>query len=284
MYRVERPTLSSLALMPEWYLVIAILATLGALGLLWGPLLALLPIAAGAAAVMVAQAVAGARRAARARTGPRRVRYLALTTVLHLLQPLARLSGRLRSGLTPWRARGPRVRALPRPTSWTVWSESWRSLECWVEALEQALREHGTVVTRGGDFDRWDLELRGGLIGRARILSALEEHGHGRQLVRFRLRPRPLPGALLTAVLLAAVAAAAQLSGATHAAAALGLLLALTLAATVAECAHAAGSAGRAAGRLRDDALRHAREDANDDEPAAIEEAAQAARIGVRRA
>ena len=42
----------------------------------------------------------------------------------------------------------------------------------------------------GGDFDEWDLELRGGLIGGARTLMAIEEHGGGKQLLRFRVRPK----------------------------------------------------------------------------------------------
>jgi glycosyltransferase involved in cell wall biosynthesis len=254
MYRVERPTLSALALMPEWYLVIALLVALGSLGVLWGPLLALLPLAAGATGLLVAQAIGGARRAARAKLRHPRTRSLLLTTLLHLLQPLARLSGRLRSGLTPWRARGPRGRALPRPASWTVWSEGWRSLESWIRSVEQALRTGGTIVIRGGDFDRWDLELRGGLFGRARILTALEEHGGGRQLLRLRLRPRPTPAALLCAAALAAIAAAAALGGAPHAAAVLGLALVLVLGVTVGECAHATGSARRAATDLGEEA------------------------------
>jgi hypothetical protein len=252
MYRVERPTLSSLALMPEWYLVIALLAALAALGSLWGPLLAVLPLAIAATGLLIVQAVAEARRMSRRKPArrDRRIRSFLLTTFLHMLQPFARLSGRLRSGLTPWRARGPRGHAFPRPASWTVWSQSWRSLESWVSSFEKALRESGTVVMRGGDFDRWDLDLRGGLLGRSRILTAVEEHGNGCQLVRFRSRPRPAWGALLAAAFLAALAIGAALGGASHAAAVLGLALVLVLGVTVGDCAHAAGCARRAADAL----------------------------------
>jgi len=48
----------------------------------------------------------------------------------------------------------------------------------------------GAVVQRGGDFDRWDLEVRGGLFGCARMLMGIEEHGGGKQLVRFRTWPK----------------------------------------------------------------------------------------------
>jgi O-antigen biosynthesis protein len=252
MYKTGAPTLGSLALMPEWYLVIALLAAVAALGALWTPLLAALPLAAAATGLLVAQAFAGARRVNRAmpaRHG-RKLSSFLLTTSLHMLQPLARLWGRLRSGLTPWRWRGPASHSFPRRRSWTLWSESWRSLESWIGSLEEALREGGTVAMHGGDFDRWDLELRGGLLGRARILTGVEEHGHGHQLVRFRFRPRPTRGAFLLIALFALVAIAAALAGAFAAAALLGLLLAFALALTARDCVRAAGSAEWAVNRL----------------------------------
>jgi O-antigen biosynthesis protein len=252
MYKTGAPTLGSLALMPEWYLVIALLAAVAALGALWTPLLAALPLATAATGLLVAQALAGARRVNRAmpaRHG-RKLSSFLLTTSLHMLQPLARLWGRLRSGLTPWRWRGPASHSFPRRRSWTLWSESWRSLESWIGSLEEALREGGTVAMHGGDFDRWDLELRGALLGRARILTGVEEHGHGHQLVRFRFRPRPTRGAFLLIALVALVAIAAALAGAFAAAALLGLLLALALGLTARDCVRAAGSAEWAVNRL----------------------------------
>ncbi len=41
----------------------------------------------------------------------------------------------------------------------------------------------------GGDFDRWDLEVKSGLAA-ARLLMAVEEHGQGQQMLRFRVWPR----------------------------------------------------------------------------------------------
>ncbi|MGH9423992.1 MAG: hypothetical protein ACRD3J_28715 [Thermoanaerobaculia bacterium] len=64
----------------------------------------------------------------------------------------------------------------------------------------------GASTSRGGDFDNWDLEVSGGLVGQARTLMAIEEHGGGRQLVRYRIEPLFSPlarGALLTTGLLA---------------------------------------------------------------------------------
>jgi hypothetical protein len=46
------------------------------------------------------------------------------------------------------------------------------------------------VVVRGGPYDRWDLAVSGGVVGGARLVAAVEEHGSGRQLVRVRWWPR----------------------------------------------------------------------------------------------
>jgi O-antigen biosynthesis protein len=258
MYRTEAPALSALALMPEWYLVILLLAVLSCLGALWSPLLAALPLAAAASGLLIVQAVGGARRATRTTKvrHKHRLRSASLTTFLHLLQPCARLWGRLRSGLTPWRRRGPAERTFPRPMSWKVWSETWHPLESWVASLEDGLLKSQTVLTRGGDFDRWDLDLRGGLFGRARVLTGIEEHGDGKQLVRFRVWPRPTWTGLLAAVILAALALAAAWGGASAVAVVLGLVLLVVVSATAFDCARATGSAKRAAEGLARIALR----------------------------
>jgi O-antigen biosynthesis protein len=263
MYRTEGPALSSLALMPEWHLVILLLAVLSGLGALWSPLLAALPLAIAASGLLIAQAIGGARRASRVSMAQRdrRLRSMLLTTFLHMLQPSARLWGRLRSGLTPWRWRGPAGRSFPRPTSSMVWSETWHALESWVVALEDALLRSQTVLLRGGDFDRWDLDLRGGLFGRARILTAIEEHGDGRQLVRFRVWPRATWTGSLSSVILASLAIAAALGGAPHVAVVLGVFLALVVSAMVLDCSRATGSAKQAADGLAEIALRGDLED-----------------------
>src|SRR5262249_40268529 len=117
--------------------------------------------------------------------------------VLFLLQPLARLIGRLRHGLTAWRHRGPRHLWLPRPKRYAVWSERWQCSQEWLSRLEELLRGSGTVVLKGGDFDRWDLEIRGGLLGAARSAMLIEEHGNGRQYLKFKIWPRCRIGALV---------------------------------------------------------------------------------------
>jgi hypothetical protein len=46
------------------------------------------------------------------------------------------------------------------------------------------------TVLRGGEYDRWDIQVRLGPLAGARVRVAVEEHGHGRQLVRYRIWPR----------------------------------------------------------------------------------------------
>jgi hypothetical protein len=59
-------------------------------------------------------------------------------------------------------------------------------------------------VVRGGEFDRWDIHARLGPLAAARLRLTVEEHGHGRQLVRARVWPRPSRGvSVLVAFLVA---------------------------------------------------------------------------------
>jgi hypothetical protein len=191
--------------MPEWYLVIIGLAGLSLLGLSWQPLLGAVPLFVLAVTVPVVQAFISAAEAVFPTPAPhreRRVAQYAITAVLHLLQPLARLIGRLRHGLTPWRRRGPSSFMLPRQGTVTIWSESWQGHEEWVMSVEESLRRISPIFRRGGDYDDWDLEVRGGMFGSARMLTAVEEHGAGRQFVRLRLWPRcSFVGVILVAVL-----------------------------------------------------------------------------------
>jgi hypothetical protein len=111
-----------------------------------------------------------------------------------------------------------------------------------LETLEKRLREQGIVARRGGDYDRWDLELRGGLLGAARVRLTIEEHGSGKQMVRYRAWPTCPAGGSLLAGLCAAGAIAAGIGHGWTACAVLGAL-ALGLAAwTFVECGAAMGA------------------------------------------
>jgi GT2 family glycosyltransferase len=208
----ERGGLGFLPLMPEWYALTAIFAVGAALGVLWTPLLWLLPLVAAAVAASVLRATTAARRAL---VGPARVAGAwqgTLVALLSLLQPAARLYGRIEEGLTPWRRHGRARPVPPWPRSMSVWSQRWRSAEERLCEIESTLRAGGAVGTSGGEVDRWEHQVRGGCLASARSRMALEEHGSGRQLARFRLDPHPsriAVTATATLGLLAAIAATA---------------------------------------------------------------------------
>jgi O-antigen biosynthesis protein len=142
-------------------------------------------------------------------------------TLLHLTQPLARLSGRW-SNEHPLRWQlGANGLSLPRPRTFTIWSERWRTSEEWLQLVEAALRAMDATPLRGGDYDRWDLEVRGGRLGAARLRIAVEEHGAGRQLLRLRAWPRVAPAGLVVMLLFAALSVGAAFDGASWVASAL---------------------------------------------------------------
>ncbi|HLB27512.1 MAG TPA: glycosyltransferase [Dehalococcoidia bacterium] len=243
MYQPAPGAILTLPLMPEWYLVVAVLAGLCALGALWTPLLLALPALVAAVAVPLLQASLSASRTRSPGGEPLPARLKALVALLHLLQPLARLRGRIRFGLTPWRRRGRAAVSLPRARRVSLWSEEWRPQTEWVRSLENVLQGSGEAVLRGGDFDRWDLEVRGGIAGSARLFAAVEEHGAGKQLARFRIWPRwPWGGALLCG-LLAGVSTGAAFDGAW----AVALVLAAAAAVLAVRMVWDAGSATAAA-------------------------------------
>ncbi len=262
LYTPAAGPLTALARSPEWYLVILALALLSALGTAWAPLLWLAPLCAAAALVPLADAVrggAGAQFAARPRSRWSLLRMRALTAFLHLGGPAARLSGRLVGGLTPWRLHR-RALALPRPRRIAYWSESRREALDRVGDVESALRATDAPSRRGGPHDRWDLEVRGGTLGAARVLLAIEEHGGGAQLVRAQLRPRWSHTAVGLAAVLATlgalavgdgapVAAAALLAAATATTVAIVLQVAAACGAARTAIAHALGTAQRLDGR-----------------------------------
>ena len=258
--------------MPEWYLALLALGTIAAASS-WAPLVRLpvVGLQASIVALMVALvALIGNTAAAAARvtlapglTGTQRVRDMALITLLALLQPLARLRGRISAGLTPWRRR-PGVhdrRALTRARSTltrarSTWSERSRDAGEWLIALEQQLRSANAIVTRGGRYDRWDLSVRVGAMGAVRAHLAIEEHGHGRQLLRWRVTARPARPWLGAIVALALLAVGEALTAGTTTAV-LATAAALTIGARTAKDCLAAGAAVHGALAAWDSAVTH---------------------------
>jgi hypothetical protein len=165
------------------------------------------------------------------------------TAFLQFLQPAARLCGRLCFGLSPWRRRGRTKLIFPTPRSIDLWSElHWQSAEQRLSTFEEVLRGLGTAVTRGGEYDRWDLQVRAGLLGAARLLMVIEEHGQGRQYVRMRLWPVAHPLPLVMSCIFAVLASVAALDLRWTAWALLNIPAILLLARTVYECANAMGA------------------------------------------
>lgn len=230
LYQPAPSGLASLPLMPEWYLLTAALGFLSLLGAVWAPLLAALPVLVLALLLPVVQAVMSAARAhfiSGPQTRLQRWRLYGVTAFMHLQQPLARLIGRLRHGLTPWRGgntAGWFTHLRFRPFALSVWREQWQDPHEALHRLQQDLLKRGIVTVSGGEYDRHDLEARGGLLGRARVLLAVEEHGAGRQMLRFRLWPKWTRPGLVMVLLLGALTAAALADGAWAAGLVLGAL------------------------------------------------------------
>jgi O-antigen biosynthesis protein len=247
----EAPPQSQVAALlasPDWYLALATLTGASLLTPLLPALVWLGRITAIAAAATVIHAVGAAlhQDLPHVRGRGRRLWAVGLTALLHLIQPAARLTGRLANGLAPWRRNRGVAVALPVRRLRSRWHEAWLHPQERVRWIEDGIKRAGGRVVRGGPYDRWDLEVLAGIAGTARMLIVVEEHGRGRQLVRCRVWPRTTRNArLLAAVLAAATAAAAAAhlwSGVAVAGGGLGILCA-TL---VAECGHAV-AAGLAA-------------------------------------
>jgi O-antigen biosynthesis protein len=213
LYETGSGYVQSLFLMPEWYLTNLALALLSVLGIHWRPLLLALPLLAVSAGAPIVNAWVAAARSRFQRSGshfPLKV----LTAYLHMLQPAARLYGRVGHGLKFWRSRVPAGFVMPLPKKLAVWTEKWQAPEARLEGIEADLRSRGVPVQRGGECDDWDLEIQGGFWGGARLLMAVEDHGAGTQYVRCRVRPKCSAAGLILSLILAFLSAGAGLDGA----------------------------------------------------------------------
>jgi hypothetical protein len=157
--------------------------------------------------------------------------------------------------VSPWRRRCSSTYSWPWRRQAQIWSEHWHPAEAWLASVESRLQSTCHAVARGGDSDRWDIQVRGGALGVVRLLFALEEHGQGRQLARFRWWPRysrALVGALSALIVLGGVALS---GGSVAVCGALGAIALILVAFGVRDCAAAAGSV---AGAVREKLLESA--------------------------
>lgn len=98
--------LESLLTTPEWYLLISCFGVLSGIGVIWRPLRIAALFLILALLLSLAHAGLNAARASfNLATGQKYeiLRSWLLTTLLHFLQPIARLSGRISAALRPWR-------------------------------------------------------------------------------------------------------------------------------------------------------------------------------------
>jgi GT2 family glycosyltransferase len=221
------------AAMPEWHLGVAVLAALSLCGLVWKPFLLALPLLALALGTTAARAMVGGLRAhfpEGASSSAYAAKRRALTVLLHVLQPLARLRGRFLSGLVPWRARvRGRGFAWPRTRRIYLWREVGEAPEVTLRRIEQRLAEAGAPVRRDDGYHEWDLQVEGGALGAARLRSCVEWHGGDRQLVRFAVHPSVSRVAQAITAWGAAVSGWALADGALAGAALMGSMVALVV-------------------------------------------------------
>src|SRR5262249_8889752 len=116
---------------------------------------------------------------------------------------------RLQYGLHPWRHRGVPGQLMLRSKTVSIWSETWQTPEEWLSQLQSRLRAEGSVGFAGGGYDDWDLEIQGGMLAAARTRLAIEEHGAGRQMLRFKIWPRCSASGFSMLVLISCICVAA---------------------------------------------------------------------------
>ncbi len=102
------------------------------------------------------------------------------------------------------------------------------------------------MVRRGGDYDSWDLEIRGGLFGGVRVRTVTENYGCGKHMLRLCSRPWFSISGAGTTLLLMIACFGALLDHAVYAASILAPLSVMFGAITVRSAAVAVGAIHRA--------------------------------------
>ncbi len=243
-YRTESHPVQFLPHAPVWMIASTLLVLAGLVGLTVRPgdATALL-LAAGLLGwvTTVGRCVSFALRTDLSSLGPirhrsawrSRLQYRLLIAWLHLLQPIARVYGRLRGWASPpdvgdsphvtgvpWRASASSIRSLLASVrvqlggtvEWTFWSESWLASTTLLSALAASLRAvrptRRVHIDDGWNGDR-DLSLSVGRWGWLHVRTLVEEHERGRCLCRIGARLQPNVHGLVRALILAAALVAA---------------------------------------------------------------------------
>lgn len=195
MYQQPLGLWRSLPLMPEWYMGVGSLLLIAIPSILWPPLLVVVTtLLAASIGIPLLQALVTAKHATLHHLKLRdRWRCRAAIAAMHIVQPITRLLGRLGCGLTPWRRGKFRYTGMPRLRHHQFWSERWHATTDLLAKLETTLVRMGARTARGGDFDPWDIQVCGGMVGHVRVLLTVEEHGGGRLMIRLRSWPKVQP-------------------------------------------------------------------------------------------
>jgi glycosyltransferase involved in cell wall biosynthesis len=191
-YQSGPSLLFAIPFMPEWYLLMGLLFIPCIASLFWPVFAWAWPAMILSLGIFVLQGIISALESARkSNWNQKKFGYHSILIFLYLVQPIARLAGRLKHGLTPWRKRGAEIKLKGSfcfgSKIFNFWSEgNWKSTDKWLELIHQNLISLGTRVQRGGEFDRWDIQVRSGWFTKARGLLVIEEHGANKQYLKFR--------------------------------------------------------------------------------------------------
>ena len=130
LYELSSGHWMSLTLMPEWYFLLLFLGLLTTLGASWTPLIWFSPMLAAGVLLTLIQAMPAVFEQLSSGTSFKicRAGMRSLVPLFHLVQPAARLLGRIRHGLGPWNWRDLRP-VIPWPTVNSIWSERWEAMK-----------------------------------------------------------------------------------------------------------------------------------------------------------
>ena len=182
-------------LMPEWLIVITMLAVgAGVTALLGASLWAFLPLVL-AVGVYVGQAFYSAikgRYQVKAKPNITYVKRVLITSVLHMAQPVMRLRGRIGNGLLPMGVKSgiqTEVKANALYRNHGLWDGKYQSAIDRLNYIRSIVSSQTRCVT-GNQFDNWDLQIHGGAFASAKLSLMVEHHGENSEFVRYRVSQR----------------------------------------------------------------------------------------------
>jgi O-antigen biosynthesis protein len=194
LYQRSDNLVTSVFSMPEWYVVIFLSFCLSVIGLFSDVFLIFIPVFLLSIMVPITNSFISAYKCNHLGkiTGycDNRKKMIFITAFLHFTQPISRLLGRIKYGITPFKKIGLKYLSLPFSKTLNIASNNWKSSEHWLRAFNNKLVSYKLPVRTGGAYDRWDFEIIAGLFGKARIAVLVEEHGEGKQYLRFRTFPK----------------------------------------------------------------------------------------------